>query len=328
MIIASKAPVRIDFAGGWTDVDIFSKGAGGAVLNATIDKYVTGRLEMLDGSRTEDGCHQDGITVSYQSDLPAGSGLGTSATLNVVWLSLVKTQVKDVDDKKQIAGLAYELEAILGILGGKQDQYASAIGGINFMTFGEKVDVEQLDLPPEVIQELEDRLVLCYTGKQRLSGNIHENVWGAYREGSADTVNALYGLRSIAYNMRYVLLSGRLDEFADLMNQNWECQKKLDASVTNPQIEELFEGAFKHGAMSGKACGAGGGGCVLFFAEPNRRRSVEEVVESLGSRVIPFKFEFGGLQVAEVAETIEGLKRGYIPASDECSGETESLRLG
>lgn len=299
MVTTSKAPVRIDFAGGWTDVDIFCKGAGGAVLNATIDKYVTGRLEMLDGSPTADGGWKDGITVSYQSDLPAGSGLGTSAALNVVWLSLVKTQVNDIEDQKTIAGLAYELEAILGILGGKQDQYASAIGGFNFMTFGEKVEVEQLSVPPNVVKELEDRLVLCYTGKQRLSGNIHENVWGAYRQGAVETVNALYSLRNIAYNMRYVLLAGRLDEFADLMNQNWEAQKKLDASVSNAQIEELFDGAFKHGAVSGKACGAGGGGCVLFFAEPNRRRSVEEVVEKLGSRVIPFKFEAAGLQVAE-----------------------------
>jgi len=302
MIVASKAPVRIDFAGGWTDVDIFAKGAGGAVLNATIDKYVTGRLEIRDGSPDADGGSREGITVAYQSDLPAGSGLGTSSALNVVWLSLVKTQVKDIEDKKTIAGLAYELEAILGILGGKQDQFASAIGGFNFMTFGDRVEVEQLNLPPKVMKELEDRLVLCYTGKQRLSGNIHENVWGAYRKGSQETVNALYALRSIAYSMRYVLLSRKLDEFADLMNQNWECQKQLDESVTNDQIEELFAESFKNGAMSGKACGAGGGGCLLFFAEPNRRKSVEEVVEKLGSRVIPFKFESRGLQVTQVAE--------------------------
>jgi len=302
MIVASKAPVRIDFAGGWTDVDIFAKGAGGAVLNATIDKYVTGRLEIRDGSPDADGGSREGITVAYQSDLPAGSGLGTSSALNVVWLSLVKTQVKDIEDKKTIAGLAYELEAILGILGGKQDQFASAIGGFNFMTFGDRVEVEQLNLPPKVMKELEDRLVLCYTGKQRLSGNIHENVWGAYRKGSQETVNALYALRSIAYSMRYVLLSRKLDEFADLMNQNWECQKQLDESVTNDQIEELFAESFKNGAMSGKACGAGGGGCLLFFAEPNRRKSVEEVVEKLGSRVIPFKFESRGLQVTQVSE--------------------------
>ncbi len=298
MIVTSKAPVRIDFAGGWTDVDIFAKGAGGAVLNATIDKYVTGRLEILDGSTANDGGQQEGICVSYQSDLPAGSGLGTSSALNVVWLSLVKTRVNDTEDRKTIAGLAYELEAILGILGGKQDQYASALGGFNFMTFADRVEVEQMDVPREIVKDLEARMVLCYTGKQRLSGNIHENVWGSYRRGSAETVNALYSLRNIAFSMRYCLLSGKLDEFADLMNQNWDCQKKLDPSVTNDQINELFDEAFKHGAVSGKACGAGGGGCVLFYTEPDRRGDVEDRVKQLGSRVIPFKFEFDGLQVS------------------------------
>lgn len=293
MIITSRAPVRIDFAGGWTDVDIFAKGAGGAVLNAAIDKYVTGTLE----TREDPNGDSQGITISYQSELPVGSGLGTSSALNVVWLSLVKTKITDSEDRKQIACLAYELEAILGILGGKQDQYASALGGINFMTFGENVEVEPLNVPPNVIEELEDRLVLCYTGKSRLSGNIHENVWGAYRRGVPETVDALFTLRNVAFSMRYVLLSGRLDEFSELMNQNWAAQKKLDASITNDQIETLFEEAFKHGAVGGKACGAGGGGCVLFFSDSGRRAEVEQAIQKLGSHIIPFKFEFGGLQI-------------------------------
>ena len=300
MIIMSRAPVRIDFAGGWTDVDIFAKSVGGAVLNAAIDKFVTGRLEILDGSVGPDGEHRDGITISYRSELPAGSGLGTSSALNVVWLSLVKSHITNAEDKRTIANLAYELEAMLGILGGKQDQYASALGGFNFMTFKDKVEVEALSVPPDIVKELEDRLVLCYTGKQRLSGNIHENVWGAYRRGVPETVNALYNLRDIAWRMRDVLLAGKLDEFAELMNQNWAYQKKLDASITNDQIEELFEKTFEGGAISGKACGAGGGGCVLFLTEPNRRGNVERIVEQLGppGRIIPFKFEFGGLQIA------------------------------
>lgn len=298
MVITSRAPVRIDLAGGWTDVDVFAKGAGGAVLNATIDKYVSGRLEVESDS-PPDGDVEGGIRIRYESDLPAGSGLGTSSALNVVWLSLVKSSIAGPEDKQMVAKLAYDLEAILGILGGKQDQYASAMGGINFMTFGERVDVETLEVAPSVVAELEDRFVLCYTGKSRLSGNLHENVWGAYRRGVPETVSALFHLRNIAYTMRYVLLSGKLDELADLLNQNWECQKKLDSSITNEQIDELFDETFRHGAIGGKACGAGGGGCLLFYTERDRRRDVEAAVTRLGSRVIPFKFEFEGLQVVQ-----------------------------
>lgn len=289
--------MRIDFAGGWTDVDIFARGAGGAVLNATIDKYVTGKMEVLEGQADAGSPTREGITISYKSDLPSGSGLGTSAAMNVVWLSLIKSQIASAEDRKTIANLAYELEAILGILGGKQDQYASALGGFSFMTFNDKVEVERIEIAPPVVSELEGRLVLCYTGQPRLSGGIHEQVWGAYRRGMPETVNALYNLRNVAIRMRTVLLNGDLDEFNDLLNQNWKHQKQLDTSVTNEQIEELFDEAFKNGAIGGKACGAGGGGCILFFAEPDCRTHVEKVVERLGSRVIPFKFEFDGLQV-------------------------------
>lgn len=299
MIVRSKAPVRVDFAGGWTDVDMFARGAGGAVVNATIDKYVTGKIEIFDSTPKGDDSESEGITVSYRSDLPSGCGLGTSSSLNVVWLSLIKSQISSAEDRKMIASLAYDLEAILGILGGKQDQYASALGGFNFMSFGEKVEVEQIAIAPQTVAEMEDRLVLAYTGKPRLSGDIHEHVWGAYRAGVPGTVNALYNLRNVAIRMKSVLENGDLSEFADLLNQNWKHQKELDATITNEQIDELFDETSKSGSIGGKACGAGGGGCVLFIVEPNRRKDVEQVVERLGSRVIPFKFEFEGLQVTQ-----------------------------
>jgi len=300
LLIISKAPVRVDFAGGWTDVDMFAKGAGGAVLNATIDKYVSGKMEIHDTASAQTAEGREGINVSYESDLPSGSGLGMSSALNVVWLSLVKSRVTSLDDKKMLAGLAYNLETMLGILGGKQDQFASAVGGFNFMTFDDTVTVEQLNLDPKLIQELENRLVLCYTGKPRLSSNIHENVWGAYRRGTPETVNALYNLRNVAIRMKTVLEAGDLNEFADLLNQNWKHQKELDASVTNEQMDDLFNIAFKAGAIAGKACGAGGGGCVMFFCKPDKKAAVAKAAENAGARYIDFKFEFSGLVVEEV----------------------------
>jgi D-glycero-alpha-D-manno-heptose-7-phosphate kinase len=293
--------VRIDFAGGWTDVNIFARGAGGAVVNAAINHYVSGKLEILDSESVipSFAAEREGLSVAYQSDLPSGSGLGTSSALNVVWLSLVKSQIVSDEDRAQIAELAYQLEEMLGILGGKQDQYACAYGGFNSMTFGEKVEVERLNVPPQMVETLESRLVLCYTGKPRLSGNIHENVWGAFRRGVPETVNALYYLRNCAIRMRTVLLEGDIDEFADLISQNWKHQKALDASVTNAQIEDLFQIAKEAGAQGGKACGAGGGGCLLFCAQQGRQSALSDALSEAGARVIPFLFDFNGLQVTK-----------------------------
>lgn len=298
MVITSRAPVRVDFAGAWTDVNIFARGAGGAVVNATIDKYVHGRLEVFETPDT--GIAPDeGIRVTYWCDLPSGSGLGTSAALNVCWLSLIQSQVNpDLKQKERIADLAYKLEEILGILGGKQDQYAAAVGGFSYLTFHEEVEVERLPIAPGMLAELEHRLVLCYTGKSRLSSNIHEEVWDAFRRGVPATVNALYDLRNCAVRMRTVIKKEDVEEFGELIGQSWRHQKALAESVTNEQIENLFDIASRAGARHGKACGAGGGGCLLFFAEPGRKASVSEALVRAGVRVIPFRFEFEGLQVS------------------------------
>jgi len=309
VVVRSRAPVRIDFAGGWTDVAVFADGVGGAVVSATIDKYVHGRMRTMDGDPpgTEPVGHAapdselqvpgEGITVAYRSDLPAGSGLGTSATLNVVWLSLVRARPVDKADRATLAELAYDLERILGILGGRQDQYASAFGGVNYLTFGSTTGVERLDLDPRVIAELEDRLVLCYTGRPRLSSTIHHDVWGSYRSGNPTTVQALYGLRQVAEEVRAALLSGDVEQFGVLLSRNWEYQKALHASVSNAQIERIIGGALRGGAVAGKACGAGGGGCLLLLSEAGGRAVLEGALAELGARVIPFRFEFEGLTV-------------------------------
>ena len=302
MTVTSRAPVRIDFGGAWTDVDIFARSAGGVVLNATIDQYVTGSLRALESSG-QNADSREGLNVSYGFDLPSGSGLGTSATLNVVWLSLIKSRIAGDEDRKQIAELAYQLEAMLGILGGKQDQYAAALGGFNLMHFGaDGVIVEPLAVPEETVRALESRSVLCYTGKPRLSGSIHENVWGAFRQGRAETVTALYKLRDIALRMKDPLLCGDIDAFADLLSENWACQRALDPSVTNPQIESLFEAARAAGARGGKACGAGGGGCLYFVTEPGRQGAVAAALQAGGARRIDFAFESDGLTVAVEAD--------------------------
>lgn len=158
-----------------------------------------------------------------------------------------------------------------------------------------------MNLSPDFVAELERRLVLCYTGKPRLSGNIHENVWGAFRRGVPETVNALYTLRECAYQMKTALLEGDIEVFAEIMSRNWQNQKALDPSVTNAQIESLFETAKGAGAIGGKACGAGGGGCLLFCATQGGQSVLSDALSLEGARVIPFQFDFTGLEVKREA---------------------------
>lgn len=302
MIVTARAPVRVDFGGGWTDVDLFARGAdspGGVVLNATIDQYVTGRLARRETGNGAEA--NEGLDVRYGFDLPSGSGLGTSAALNVVWLSLVGQRPVTSDaDRARIAEQAYQLENVLGILGGRQDQYAAARGGFSLLRFDENgVSAERLLVPDDVVAQLSARCVLCYTGKPRLSGTIHENVWGAFRRGEPATVAALHALRETALRQTTALLAGDLDAFAGLVEENWTHQKALDPSVTNDQINALFEAAHAAGALGGKAGGAGGGGCLLFLAAPGKQSAVAHAVTAGGgARVIPFGFSFDGLTVS------------------------------
>jgi D-glycero-alpha-D-manno-heptose-7-phosphate kinase len=237
MIVRSRAPVRVDFAGAWTDVSYFASAFKGATLNAAIQMYVTGEIQaddaldaVFDAKRAaasgDAGKYQlperPALNVTYGTPIPAGSGLGTSATLNCVWLALARREpVTSDEDKMKIAALAYDVEKTLGIIGGKQDQYASAIGGINLFEFdGDEVTRIPVELPQERARELEELLVLCYTGQARLSSNIHRNVWGNFRAGREETVRALFSLRDSAYEAKAALEEWDLDAFARILTDH------------------------------------------------------------------------------------------------------------
>jgi D-glycero-alpha-D-manno-heptose-7-phosphate kinase len=316
MIISSQAPVRIDFAGAWTDVSYFSDAFGGATLNAAIGLHVTGRLEVQDSqegdffdtSRTVSGpsgkfvaASGPALSVSYESRIPAGSGLGTSATLNVVWLALARREdVSSVDDKLRIAELAYEIEKTLGIIGGKQDQYASAVGGINLFEFEASGVVRHpVELPRARVEELQSLIVLCYTGKARLSSNIHRHVWGNFRAGKAETLRALFDLRNSAYEAKQTLEDWDLEAFARIVTSQRHHMKHLDASTTNEQIEELFD-LTAADVMGGKPSGAGGGGCVFFIAKSAKAKDrVKDKLQGVGLTGLDITFDFEGLTLSQ-----------------------------
>lgn len=294
MIIESRAPARVDFAGAWTDVRYFSYPFGGATANAAIDKYVTGRTIV--GAH---GAAADGISVTYETDIPAGSGLGTSSALNVVWLSLAAGKGPENDaDRSRMAEQAYEVETVLGIIGGKQDQYAAAFGGFNLFEFEEKgVRTTPIEISAEGITELESLLTLCYTGQARLSSNLHQNVWGGFRAGKRDVVDSLFQLRDSAYRAKELLESGKLPEFGALLELQQTCARRLDPSLTNELVEGIFDLVRPH-ITGGKCCGAGGGGCMLFLSEtPEKRERVAQTLRDNNVRVIDFKFASEGLSV-------------------------------
>lgn len=337
MIFRSRAPVRIDFAGGWTDVAQFAVDPPGAVTNAAITVYSYASLMPHGGDEPSSPNDQSvkiystdfdtyieaeeigkleydgnidlvkaaikqmkvpgGFEMATQSRAPAGSGLGTSAAMGVALIgALGKYGGKYMVDY-EVAEMASHIErAELGIRGGKQDHYTSALGGVNFLEFeGERVRYSRLDLPQELIFELEKNLVLCYTGKSRLSGDIHASVVGNFERKEPETVGAIDELKTIAHEMRTALIAGDLYKFATLLSENWRNQKRLHPSVTNDQIEQFFEIAEREGAVGGKALGAGGGGCLLFYCKPERQPLVAKALAEAGARILSFQFDFQGL---------------------------------
>ena len=161
---------------------------------------------------------------------------------------------------------------------------------------GEMVKTAQLKLTQDVQHELEKNLLLCYTGKSRLSGNIHQNVTESYQAEAPETLDALSNLRSIAKQVKSALMNGDLTTFGELLSENWKNQKRLHSSVTNDEIESLFEVAMANGAIGGKACGAGGGGCLLFYCQPDKEHQVRRSLVESGVTILDFTFDFLGLQ--------------------------------
>ena len=344
MLIRARAPVRIDFAGGWTDVPLFTEESKGLVVNAAINIYsfatiscddsqigdlherqsdlknnirlysadfdvlieapdVTqlqydGNIDLVKAAVRKMLEKENGFSLSTQSIAPPESGLGTSAAMGVSLVGALGAFKDSPFLPYEYAELASSIERHeLRILGGKQDHYASAIGGINFMEFmGEDVKTSSMRIAPEVCYELEKNLVLCYSGKSRPSGNIHQNVTDAYVNKEEKTRTALRNMKEIARSAKNALLSGELSNFGQLLNENWANQKTLHPSVTNEHIDSLFKTALRHGAIGGKACGAGGGGCLVFYCEPDQEHRVRQNLEASGAKIIDFNFDFGGLQ--------------------------------
>lgn len=330
MIIRSKAPLRISFAGGGTDVPPYPEEKGGVVLCTTIDKFAyasiaprtdsainvhsldydvlahfdvdddllyNGELDLVKGVLRN--MHVDrGLDLFLHSDAPPGSGLGSSSAMTVALIGAAKHWLRKPMTDYDIAELAYFIERLdLRIKGGLQDQYASSFGGFNFIEFfGDTTVVNTLRIDHDTINELQYLLLLCYTGKTRLSANILEHQISNYVEKKEGVASALDELKAITIEMKNALLQGRLNNFGEMLHHEWENKKKLSDRISNSHIDEMYEAARKSGAIGGKILGAGGGGYLLVFCAFDKKHIVAERLQKLGGQLVEFSFEPHGLQ--------------------------------
>lgn len=269
------------------------------MLTAAISHYATGTITRPDDASSPSNRAVGRSEVRYSLDLPASAGLGASAAQTLLWVTLVKTTIANVSSRAELAEIACQVGGLLGIVGGKQDEYASALGGIQYLTFGEAVTAERLDLPPPLEREFHSRLVLVYSGAQRLSGSIHDHVWDQYRAGSGAVRAALASLTQIAGQMRDALAVGNLETVGELMSENWIQQKALHPSVTNPDLDAIVDIASSHGAIGHKACGAGGGGCLVFLAASEAQVRLRKALREHHVPIIDFEFDTYGVYLTK-----------------------------
>ena len=341
MIIRSKAPLRLGLAGGGSDVSPYSDLYGGLILNATINLAAYCTIEETPGSVVRvdsfdadihadfpfgpsldsgavliDGVYNrivrdfgpvpSAFRITTWNDAPAGSGLGTSSTMVVGILKCFAEWMNLPLGDYEIARLAYEIERKdLALAGGKQDQYAAAFGGFNFMEFlkNDTVVVNPLKIKGWIAEELESWMVLYYTGRSRSSAAIITEQQKNTSSGNTVAVEAMHRIRQSALDMKLALLKGDMLAFARILGQAWEDKKKMADAITNPVIQESFDTAMAAGAIAGKVSGAGGGGFLMLMVPPEKKMAVIRALETLPGKVMPFQFTERGAHAWKVYET-------------------------
>ena len=319
-MILGRAPFRISFAGGGTDLRAFTQEHPGAVLSTAIDKYMYIMLhpyfhdkirikysKLEDVSRVEDIRHPivreclkrfritKGIEIASIADVPARSGLGSSSAFTVCLMQILSRYKGRPLSKTSLAEEASRIEIdVLREPIGKQDQYASSFGGMNFFRFERdgSVHVEPLRLSAFARESLEKSLLLFFVGGDRRAGRILARVEKAAERRPAR--EALRQMAGLAEALRAALVRGRTGEMAGILDAGWRLKKSLTPSISTPRIDELYERALRSGAGGGKLLGAGGGGFLLFACpgpEQGRLR------RALGLRELRFRFETGGATI-------------------------------
>jgi len=327
-MIISAAPFRVSFAGGGSDLPAYYKRRRGAVLSTSINKYLYISLHpyfdrqktLLKYSKNElvDSVGQiqhpilrevlstlwpqGGLEIVSTADVPSGTGLGSSSTFTVALLSALHSFRGEFRSPRELARMAanVEIERLQEPIG-KQDQYASACGGLNLIEFDPSGDVivEPVLLPPDVLAALQERLLLFYTGDQRDTRSILRDQSDRLL-ASETRMDGLTRMVDLAYAMRERLLRGDLDGFALDLAEGWRLKRTLSAMISNDRIEALYDAAIDAGAQGGKLLGAGGGGFLLLCCPSESQTRVRAVMT--GCFEMPFRFECGGVRTIHASD--------------------------
>jgi D-glycero-alpha-D-manno-heptose-7-phosphate kinase len=331
-IVRAKAPLRVSFAGGGTDLPHWYSRHQGAVFSSTIDRYAyvtlyprddeLVRIRSLDlglnitfdvnHPPTYDGVldlakaviyrlrTRRGMELDVRSAAPPGSGLGGSSSVTAAIIGAVAAYTGQVLDSYEQAELNFEVERHdLGIEGGKQDQYATTFGGFNVIEFyPDAAIVNTLELARDTVNDLESHLLLCYTGRVRADLGLVSKQVRLYREGRMATHMGMVRLCELAYEMAAAVTEGRLNDFGRLLHDAYVHKKQINPDVATGTIaDELYAQARRHGAIGGKLLGAGGGGYLLIYCETGRQQEVREALQLLGGTVTDLAFDTRGVQV-------------------------------
>lgn len=330
MLIA-RTPVRISFGGGGTDLEAYYGRYAGCVVSTTIDKYfyvflnvneddeiqisssdyhtfyrhdpdqvllVDGDLALPKAVLNHFGLDK-GLSMFLASEIPPGTGLGSSGSVAVAMVKAISTACGSNLSKEEIAELACHIEIEqLGMPVGKQDQYAAAFGGLNLITFtSEGVAVERLNVAPEIGRRLERNLLLFFTGSSRDSAKILKEQKRSSERDDPQVMAALHAVKEMALEVKACFERGDLSRFGELLDLNWQHKKRFASGITNPLIDECYALALANGAVGGKITGAGGGGFLMLYCEPEHQARVTEALEAKGLMRMNFRFERDGARV-------------------------------
>ena len=319
----ARAPLRLGLAGGGTDVEPYASKKGGAVFNTTINRYayctitptddhsmsihstdygkyeapldggplkLDGNMDLIKAVTNHFGI-KDGFKMFLQSEAPPGSGLGGSSTVIVSIIAAVCEWQNIRMTSMEMAQLAYKLEReVIGLKGGKQDQYAAVFGGFNFMKFSSHgVNVNRVRIHEDAVNELQYCSLLCYTGNPRESAKIIESQVEKFNKGQNE--EALDKTKELAIDMVAALEKGDINETGRLLDISWDYKKQFSSKITNPQIDALYNAAKAEGALGGKVSGAGGGGFMYFICRYDRKYNVAKELTRMGARVTDYMFE-------------------------------------